>query len=81
MSDRTNAIWSTAGGVALILALGAITLGISQCIGYERWKERSCMQQGGALINNPAPGSGQNNNRDACMKVDVQMTPLVMPKQ
>lgn len=81
MSDRADMIWGTAGSAALLGVLAAIILGISQCINYERWKERTCLQQGGALVNNPAPGSGGNNNRDACMKIDVQMTPLVMPKQ
>lgn len=79
MSDRSETIWAVGGSTILIAALAAIVLGVSQCISYERWKERTCLQIGGAIISNASPGSGGSGNRDACMKVDVQLTPLPMP--
>lgn len=78
VSDRTDAINVTAGWVFGLVVLGVAVLGMGQCIQYERWKERTCMQQGGAIISRVSPGATEN--RDACMKIDVQMTPLVMPK-
>lgn len=82
MSDRTDGIWAVGGSLAGLAIIGALTLWMSTCVQYDRWKERECLYQGGAIINNPGPGAAASgSNRDACMKIEVQMTPIALPRK
>lgn len=58
--------FSLAGVVVAAIAL----LGVTRCVEYNRWKERTCLSQGGTLVYN-------STGRDACMK--VEMSPLPVP--
>lgn len=75
----TETIYATAGSLAGLVVLTAAILGMSQCVSYDRWRERTCLSQGGAIVSNPSPGTSGGDGNKGCFKLTVEMQPLAMP--
>lgn len=80
IGDTSKFTKALSGFFSLIAAglLASAVMGATYCIQYDRWKERQCLNQGGALMSNATPGM---SGRDACMKIQIQMTPVALPGQ